>query len=140
MVQLVMCGGVIDFADSSAGHTLSSTVSSQWAYSAGAASVDLDRVRRQSALDAQKKQDKTYEENKAKIDERNEDARQQAEALGQEPPEAETLKKPEPITIPETHKRWKPTKGRWAANLLILGVFYVVFAALTAVPLSRSRR
>lgn len=140
MVQLVMCGGVIDFADSSAGHLLSSTVSSQWAYSAGAASVDLNRVHRQSALDAQKKQDKTYAENKAKIDQRNEDAKKQAKALGQEPPKAETLKKPEPITIPETHQRWKPTKGRWGANLLILGGFYAVFAALTAVPLARSRR
>lgn len=140
MVQLVMCGGVIDFEDSSAGHLLSSTVSSQWAYSAGAASVDLDRVRRQSALDAQKKQDKTYEENKAKIDQRNEDAKQQAEALGQAPPKAESLKKPEPITIPEKHQRWKPSTGRWGANLLILVGFYGVFAALTAVPLSRSRR
>ena len=97
-------------------------------------------MHRQSALDAQKKQDKTYAENKAKIDQRNEDAKKQAKALGQEPPKAETLKKPEPITIPETHQRWKPTKGRWGANLLILGGFYAVFAALTAVPLARSRR
>ena len=97
-------------------------------------------MRRQSALDAQKKQDKTYEENKAKIDQRNEDAKQQAEALGQAPPKAESLKKPEPITIPEKHQRWKPSTGRWGANLLILVGFYGVFAALTAVPLSRSRR
>ncbi len=140
MVQLVMCGGVIDFADSSAGHVVSSAVSSQWAYSAGAASVDLNRIHRQSAIDAQQKQDKTYADNKAKIDRRNQDAKQQAETLGQAPPQAETLEKPEPITIPEKHQRWKPDKGRWLSNLGILIGFYGIFAVLTTVPLSRSRR
>ena len=140
MVQLVMCGGVIDFADSSAGYMASYAVSSQWAYSAGAASVDLNRIHRQSALDAQKKQDKTYADNKAKIDKRNEDAKKQAEALGQKPPQAETLEKPEPISVPEMHKRWKPQKGRWLSHLGILIGFYGLFATLTAVPLSKSRR
>lgn len=145
MVQLVMCGGVLDVTGPGT-NQISLLSPSRWGYAAGASSLDFNNtITCNAEILVKAKEDEEVNRQATKAtDEANQKAADNAIEAGLPAPDPEEPELRNTVvdcaTVDGQDQLWDATLMRWLGNMLALGFWAAVYAAGTYVSLRRRVR